>query len=80
MTRFTLRELRALEEALNARLAGEIGTPGEPQRAPRREHYQAALDKVQRRIVSLLERKSQTDPTNGQPNSSSASRRGTTSR
>ena len=49
MVRLTQTELRAIAEALNARLAGEIDIAGEPG-APRIEHYETALAKVQTRL------------------------------
>ena len=47
--KLTGRELLAIEEALNARLAGEIDIAGEPG-APRRDDYQRALDKIARML------------------------------
>lgn len=46
MTRFTTRDLLAIEEALAFRLAGEIGEEGQPN-----EDYEAALEKVYQRLA-----------------------------
>jgi hypothetical protein len=46
--RLTLREWRAIAEALNARLAGEIDVADEPD-TPDEDDYRRALAKVQER-------------------------------
>lgn len=43
--RLTTRELKAIEEALNSRLAGEIDIEGEPN-SPAREDYEGAYGKI----------------------------------
>lgn len=47
----TLRELLAIEEALLARLAGEIDIENEPG-APRREDYDSAADKIAAQLAT----------------------------
>lgn len=50
--RLSSRELRAIEEALNSRLAGEIEGEDEPG-APKRADYESAWGKVLKRLSEI---------------------------